>query len=177
MIRKFARPYARAIIQSAESTEVAQSLYDELARFEKVRCSSDELVEVFANPGFDLNSKIRVAGEIAKKTESSDLGGRIIEVLVRNHRINQLDAILAALRAEINERLGRTVALVRSADVLTEKQALELQQALEKKTGRRVELEITRDETLLGGFVAQLGSEVYDASVIGQINRLRDILP
>jgi len=32
------------------------------------------------------------------------------------------------------------------------------------------------DPKLLGGFVARIGSEVYDASVIGKINRFRETL-
>ena len=52
----------------------------------------------------------------------------------------------------------------------------ELRRTLEKRFGQRVEVEITTDPRLLGGFVAKVGSEVYDASVIGKIDKFRGSL-
>ena len=163
-------------MEVARTTDAAEALHEELEGFETMRRNSSELEDLFANPGFDLESKLRVAKEIGEKTRLTDLGARIVEVLIRNHRINQLSQILAAFRAEINERLGRTVALVRSAHDLSAQEKQDLQAVLEKRIGRSVDLEVTTDTTLLGGFVAQFGSEVYDASVLGQISKLRNSL-
>jgi F0F1-type ATP synthase delta subunit len=35
---------------------------------------------------------------------------------------------------------------------------------------------VTPDATLLGGFVARVGSEIYDASVVGKIDKFRESL-
>ena len=43
MIRRFARPYARAIMDVAGSPEKAATLRDELTQFEQVRKSSSDL--------------------------------------------------------------------------------------------------------------------------------------
>jgi len=176
VIRSFARPYARAILEVAGSATAAESLHRELASFEQTRRKSTELVEVFANPAFAIDVKRSVADTIAKRLGLGDLAGRVVNVLIQNHRINQLGAILDALRAEINEELGRVVAHVRSAHELTQSEREELRAALETRFGRKIDLEVETDRTLLGGFVAQLGSEVYDASVIGQLGKLRESL-
>ena len=48
--------------------------------------------------------------------------------------------------------------------------------AFEQKTGKQVELDVKTDPNLLGGFVAQIGSEIWDASVSGKIHKFRDSL-
>ena len=39
-----------------------------------------------------------------------------------------------------------------------------------------MELDISTDPKLLGGFVVQIGSEIWDASVAGKINKFRESL-
>jgi len=46
-------------------------------------------------------------------------------------------------------------------------------QALERLSGRKVNLKVEVDPTLLGGARAQVGSMVYDGSIRTQLDRLR----
>ena len=173
MIRRFARPYAKAFMEVEPNIDKAQKLYAELAQFEKARKSSPELNDLFGNPGIPLETKINIVGALSKRLQMSDIGVRMLDVLVRNQRINQLGSILEAWREMINKSLGVTVAQVRTAHELSTEERDKLRAALEKKTGRKVELELATDKSLLGGFVAQIGSEVLDASIVGQINRFQ----
>ena len=108
--------------------------------------------------------------------KASDLATRTLEVLVRHHRVNDIDAILAALQAYVNKALGVAVAEVRSAKALTPDEIEDLADTLSKKVGKKVELDIKTDPNLLGGFVVRIGSEIWDASVIGKINKFRESL-
>ena len=172
MIRRFARPYAKAFMDVAGTPEKAQALLAELRTFETARKPSADLADLLANPGIPVDTKLRVTAEISKRLQLSALASKIVEVLVRNGRINQLGGILEAWREMINQMLGVAVAQVRAAHALSVEEQDRLRRTLEKKTGRRVELELATDPNLLGGFVATIGSSVYDASVLGQIHRL-----
>jgi F-type H+-transporting ATPase subunit delta len=97
-------------------------------------------------------------------------------VLVRFNRINYLEAIVAALASYVNDALGVAIAEVRSAKSLTPDEMEELANVLGRKVGRKVELDVKSDPALLGGFVARIGSEIYDASIIGKIERFRESL-
>ena len=90
--------------------------------------------------------------------------------------INDIDAILAALASYVNTALGIAVAEVQSAKSLTPDEIAQLADTLSKKVGRKVELDIRTDPALLGGFVARIGSEVWDASVAGKIHKFRESL-
>jgi F-type H+-transporting ATPase subunit delta len=176
MIRRFARPYARAIIDVVGSPAAAQDVRQELEAFEAARRGATELQEFYANPGFDHAVKMNVTNAIAKKLGMSDLAIKVLEVLIRNHRINYLGGIVEALASYIREATNTVAADVRTAHVLSDAERAELQSTLERKFGRKVELGLTTDPALLGGFVAKVGSEIYDASVVGKIERFRESL-
>lgn len=176
MIRRFARPYARAIMDVAGSPAKANELRGELMRFADALRSSSELREFYANPAIDEQAKIAVTKRLASKMKASELAGRTLEVLVSHHRINDIDGIVAALTAYVNKALGVAVAEVRSAKNLGPDEIRDLADTLSKKVGKKVELDIRTDPKLLGGFVVKIGSEIWDASVQGKINKFRESL-
>ena len=176
MIRRFARPYARAVMEVAQSPEKAATLRDELTTFEQVRKSSTDLQELYANPGIDFDSKNKVTGAIAKRLGLSELAVRLLDVLIRNRRINDLSDIVAGLATMIREATGTVAAEVRSASKLSSKEEADLRAMLDRKVGAKVDVDITVDASLIGGFVAKIGSEVYDASVSGKIEKFRESL-
>jgi F-type H+-transporting ATPase subunit delta len=176
MIRRFARPYARAIIDVAGTPAVAQTLRGELERYEAARRGAGDLADLYANPGIDFAVKMKITNAIAGKLGLGELAVKVLEVLIRNHRINNLGAINEALASYIREATNTLAADVRTAHVLSDKERAELQSTLERKFGRSVELSLTTDKSLLGGFVAKVGSEIYDASVVGKIERFRESL-
>ncbi|HSP14940.1 MAG TPA: ATP synthase F1 subunit delta [Thermoanaerobaculia bacterium] len=176
MIRRFARPYGKAVLDVAGSPQRANTVRVELEKFEQARHEATDLQELYANPGIDLEVKFKVTHAIASRMGLSDLTGKVLEVLIRNHRINQLDAIVSALASMVNEQLNVAVVEVRSAHKLTEQELAQLRKTLEQKVGKRVEVHLEMDPSLIGGFVARIGSEVYDASVAGKIHKFRESL-
>jgi len=173
VIRRFARPYARAIMDVTGSPAAANDLRLELQQFDAQRRKSSDLQELYANPGIENDIKLKVTAQIAKRTGLSDLAVKVLDVLIRNHRINDLGAITNALEQYVNTALQIAVAEVRAAHELNQDEQNQLRRTLEKKLGKKVELRLTTDPTLLGGFVAQVGSEIWDASVAGKINKFR----
>ena len=176
MIRRFARPYARAAMEVAKTPENAAKLRDELTQFEQVRKSSGDLQLMYANPGIEHDSKTKVTAAIAKRLGLSDLTIRLLDILIQNRRINDLHDIVAGLATMIRDATGVVAADVRSASKLSSKEESELRAMLEKKVGAKVDLDVTVDPALIGGFVAKIGSEVYDASVAGKIEKFRESL-
>jgi F-type H+-transporting ATPase subunit delta len=176
VIRRFARPYARAVMDVVQSPEKVNAIRHELERFEQVRKSSPELQELYANPGIEHEAKVKVTAALAKRLALSDMALKILGVLIGNHRMNDLESIVEAIAEMVREATNTVAAEVRSAHPLSDEDQAVLRQALEKKAGRKVEMMVTTDATLIAGFVAKIGSEVYDASVLGKIDRFRESL-
>jgi F-type H+-transporting ATPase subunit delta len=176
VIRRFARPYARAIMDVLGSPEKANAVRRELESFSAALQQSSDLRDLYANPGIDNDSKVKITGTVAKRLGLSDMAVKILGVLLANHRINDLAAINEAVAAMVNDALGVVVADVRSAHRLNDAEIVELQKTLERKAGKKVEIHLVTDPTLLGGFVAKMGSEILDASVSGKIEKFRTSL-
>ncbi len=176
MIRRFARPYARAIFDVAGSPAAAQDVRTELQRFEAAQRGASDLHDLYANPGIDQAVKLKVTDAIAARLGLSALSIKVLSILIANHRINDLGAIVEALGEYIRNATNTVAADVRTAHALSDAERAELQSTLERRFGRSVELEVSTDPSLLGGFVAKVGSEIYDVSVVGKIDRFRESL-
>ena len=176
MVRRFARPYAKTIIEVAGSPEKANIVRGELLRFESALKSSPELAALYANPGIPAETKKELTQTLARKMKLSELATRAAEVLVRFNRMNDISSILEALASYVNEALGIARIEVRSAKSLTPEEMEKLAATLSKRVGKKVELDVTTDPSLLGGFVAKVGSEIWDTSVVGKIHRFRESL-
>ena len=176
MIRRFARPYARAIMDVVASPEKASALRGELTRFDEARKSSSELQELYANPGIEYAQKAKITETIAKRLGLSEMAVKVLEVLTRNRRMNGLTSVIEALAEMIRTATDTVAADVRSAKPLNDQEQAELRRALEKKAGRKIELTIEIDPELIGGLVARIGSQVYDASVAGKLEKFRESL-
>jgi F-type H+-transporting ATPase subunit delta len=160
----------------AKTPQTAAGVRDELARFELARAAAKDLQDVYANPGIDAESKRKITRSIGQKLSMGELSSRVLEILIQNHRINDLGSIVEALAEMIRQATGTLAAEVRAAHRLSDEEQAALARTLEAKFGRKVEVTVTTDPTLLAGFIAKVGSEVYDASVAGKINRFRESL-
>jgi F-type H+-transporting ATPase subunit delta len=176
LIRRFARPYARAIMDVMQSPEKANEVRHELERFEEVRKGSSELHDLYANPGIENETKLKITTSIGKRLGLSDMAIKVLGVVIANHRMNGLESIVDALGEMVRDATNTVAAEVRAAQKLTAEEEQQLRSTLEKKAGRKVEMTVTTDPSLIGGFVAKLGSEVYDASVLGKIDKFRESL-
>lgn len=176
MIRRFARPYARAVFDVAGSPEKANEIRSGLAQFEQIRKSAPDLQELYANPAIDLEAKLAVTRQLANRLGLSEIVLKVLEVLIRNRRINDLAAIEEALATYVNQALDVAVVDVSSAHDLNTAEKTELRSTLEQKVGKKIDLRLRTDPALLGGFVARIGSEIWDASVAGKIHKFRESL-
>ena len=59
---------------------------------------------------------------------------------------------------------------------MTNSERRALEREVEKLTGKKVRGRYTRDTSLLGGALVRVGSTIYDGSVIGQLERIREQL-
>ena len=81
--------------------------------------------------------------------------------------------MVEAYLSKLAARRGEVTAEVVAAAPLSEAQRARLLEELRAGAGRRVALDIRVDPRLLGGIVVKLGSRMVDASIKGQLERLR----
>jgi F-type H+-transporting ATPase subunit delta len=97
-------------------------------------------------------------------------------VLIDQGRIAQIKEIAEEFRHEMNRRLGIAEAQVSSARELSEEEKQLLEKQMSSITGKVVRATYSRDPNLLGGAVVRIGSTIYDGSIRGQLQKIREEL-
>jgi F-type H+-transporting ATPase subunit delta len=90
--------------------------------------------------------------------------------------LGKFDTIIEHAKETYAKREGRTYARVASAVVLTNDEVTRIAKALGDRTGNPVLIETVIDESIIGGVRVRIGDRVFDASVRGRLERLKNTL-
>src|ERR1700687_5294655 len=171
----YARAFADVVMKTSNQLDPARAL-QELRSVEALLKESDPLRRVLENPSIPGDRKRAVLDAITMRLGTTRQVRNFVAVLTDHRRLPLFGEILKQLEQELNERQGFAEAQVSSAEQLSapEKQVLEAE--ITKMTGKRVRARYAQDASLLGGAVVQVGSTIYDGSVKGQLERIREQL-
>jgi len=169
--------YARAFADVVVSHKADPALMlGELHSMESLLAESDQLRRVMENPSIPGEQKRAVLDAVIQRTGGSRPVRNFIAVLTDHHRLPLFSEIVKQVEQELNERLGFADAEVTSARQLSDPEKQFLEAEIAKLTGKRVHARYEQDASLLGGAVVQVGSTIYDGSVNGQLERIREQL-
>ncbi len=171
-----ANRYARALADVVGRTGDYRLVLRELQDFCAAYRESAELRELFETPAVPVPEKIRVLEAILARLATSQVTSNFLRVLLDNHRMGSLEEVCQAFRRVANDRLGVVQVRIFSAADLSEFEQQALRARFAELTRKQVELEFHLDEELLGGILAQIDSTLYDGSVRGHLERIRQRL-
>lgn len=137
---------------------------------------SKELRDVWENPSIPAEQKRAVLDAIVQRASLSRPVRNFIAVLIDKGRIRFLTEMAAQLAKELNQRLGFAEAEVTTARELSANERTALEADLSRVTGKRIRARYEQDRSILGGAIARVGSTVYDGSVKGQLEKIRQQL-
>ncbi len=168
-----ARRYARALFALAEDDSQVEAVRGELDALGQTLDASDELRRVLFRPLRPAAQRRAALQAICKRLGSSAAVRNFLSFLVDQRRIIEFGAIRDEFARLADEAAGRTHAAVVAANELSAEQLARLRRALAAQTGKRVELSVRVDPSLLGGAVAKVGDVVFDGSLRTQLEQLR----
>jgi F-type H+-transporting ATPase subunit delta len=173
----FVSRYARAFADVVASAKLDTAAIDrQLADFLGTWDGSAELREVFVNPAIPALQKVAILDKLNAKLGMQKELRNLIAVLINNDRIGQIHEVVAGYRAEMQERQGIRQAEIVTARELSEQERASLVSGVGKLAGAQVQATFKLDQNILGGTVVRIGSTVYDGSVRGRLERLREEL-
>jgi F-type H+-transporting ATPase subunit delta len=169
----FTHPYARAFLEAAPPN------YDVVAFLE----AGQNMVNAFkANPALRAfllapnvprDAKSKAIASIAARVGLDEYGARFLQVMLRNHRLLAAADVFKALRDLNDQRQNILRVQLTVPAPLTDAERKAVEDAIAARTGMKVQSQIEVDSKLLGGFIAQAGSRVYDGSVAAAIRRFQ----
>ncbi len=153
-----ARRYAKALFELARDAGEPEAVGRELEQVAAVYAGDARTHEVLTRPWIKPEDRRAVAAAIAQKAGARKLVQDFLGLVADRGRADHLPEIIGAYRLLVDAELGRARAQV------------------ERALGKRIILEEQVDATLLGGFIAQVGSLILDGSLDGQLARMRQRL-
>src|ERR1035437_8206174 len=175
VVGTYALAFADVVMKASNQLDSARAL-QELHSVDALLKESDQLRRVLENPSIPGDRKRAVLDAITARLGTTRQVRNFIAVLTDNRRLPLFSEIVKQLEQELNERQGCAEAQVSSARQLSDPEKNMLEAEITKMTGKRVRARYQQDVTLLGGAVVQVGSTIYDGSVKGQLEKIREQL-
>ena len=172
-MRSASLQYATALADIALEQGAAEPVRKQLTEFGAAYAESAELRNVLANPAVIPAAKHGVIEKLVLRLGASRIVRNFLFVVVDNQRTHLLPEILQTFEDVLRQRQGVAEAEVASAAELTAPQKTQLQQTLERLTGRKIQANYSLDPALLGGVVVRIGDTIYDGSVRSRLNQMR----
>lgn len=173
VVGAYARAFADVVVASKLDPARMQQ---ELHTVESLLAESDPLRRVLENPSIAGERKRAVLDALAQRAGLTRQTRNFIAVLTDHRRLPLFSDILKQVEQELNERLGFADAEVSSARPLSDAEKKLLEAEVAKLTGKNVRARYQQDASLLGGAVVKVGSTIYDGSVKGQLEKIREQL-
>ena len=169
--------YARALVEVILEQKIdADTARQQLSTIVQAVHESDDLRRVWDSPAVTPEQKRAVLDGIAKQIKAVKPVRNFMAVLIDHRRIGMLDDIVRQFEVELDKELGFTEVEVTSARVLSPGEKRAVENRVESITGKKVRARYVTDAQLLGGVVVRAGSTIYDGSVRGQLEKMRQEL-
>jgi F-type H+-transporting ATPase subunit delta len=164
-----ARPYAEALFQSSQADLQGTELWlDALAAV----AGNAQLLQFAANPKVDDRQVFDVVADVAR-VQLPPAAQNFLRTVIENGRLAALPEIAHQFREMKNASSGSSDAVVYSAFPIAGEQLGVIAQALEKRFGRKLNLTVQEDPSLIGGIRVAVGDEVLDTSVKARLEQMK----
>jgi F-type H+-transporting ATPase subunit delta len=173
----FVPRYATAFLQVVTSAKLDTAAIDsQLNDFLGTWDGSAELRTFFENPAIPALQKIAILDKLNAKLKLQKELRNLIAVLIHNDRIAHVAEVVTVYRHLLQAQQGIKPAEISTARELGANERAELVAEVSKLAGAKIDASFKLDPTMIGGAVVRIGSTVYDGSVRGRLERLKEVL-
>lgn len=168
-----ARPYAKAAFSVAKD----QSLNDWSTMLSGLKdlVSDTSVGTALKLPMLNAQEKSELLIELLGDTSNNEFNN-FIKILGENNKLSLANEIAHQFEVLKREAENTLQAEIYTAMAIDEKRQKKISEALAKRTGKDVTLNINIQEDLIGGAIIKAGDLVIDGSITGQLSQLNRTL-
>ena len=170
---RYARALVEVVLEQQLDADVAR---EQLNSFADAVRESVELRRVWESPAIPAEQKRAVLEAIVGQINAFKAIRNFMAVIIDHRRIPMLDDIARQFAVELDLQMGLVEAKISSARELSNDEKRDLESQVERLTGRKVRAHYASDPGLLGGVMVRLGSVIYDGSIRGQLEKMKQEL-
>jgi F-type H+-transporting ATPase subunit delta len=173
---KIAKRYAKALLSLGQEDGNYETYGQSLQEFNAFCSEHEDFLQVISNRAFSLEARLEILEFVLNKSNFSEIMKRFLRILLEKNRIDAIERITEHYMELIDEISNITRANVVTAMPLKKSALDRLEKVLMKLTSKNVKIEVSQDESLIGGIVVRMGDLVLDGSIKAQLEGLRESL-
>ncbi len=167
-----AAPYAKALFSVAPNAVAADAMVPELERVAESLVEVAEFRQVMVTPMVNPELKTTILDQVLDALEIKQPVRRFVHVVQQHYRLEHMSDIVAAYRTTVDRALGRVHATIAAAGPMGDQDRKVLLDVMKEIVGADVVADFVEEPELIGGFKLQVGSKVFDGSLVGQLAQL-----
>ncbi len=171
-----AERYATAVFDLAKEAGQIPNLESDLDALEAALEDSADLSAMVSSPLYTRADQGNAIMAVARKMGLSDTIANTLGLMASKRRLFVLPQFVAQLKGMIADEKGEVTAEVISATELSDAQIDTLAFAIHEKIGKLVKVNMTVDQTLIGGLIVKVGSKMIDTSIRSKLAHLQNAM-
>ncbi|MGD0153766.1 MAG: ATP synthase F1 subunit delta [Thermacetogeniaceae bacterium] len=170
-----ARRYAAALFQAAQDNGQLDEIMADFQLVLSFLRQEPRLGDILQHQRLSTRRKKELVRGLWE-TRVSRLFLNFLELIIDKRRERFLEIIYSLFAAQVRLLHNVAVAEVKVAYALDRQAELSLQQALERLTGKKIEMQISLHPELIGGLVVKIGDRIIDGSATKRLQLLGERL-
>lgn len=169
---RLANRYAKSLIDLAVEKNELEAVYSDVLLLQAITRSNADVVALLRSPVIKADKKIKILGAIFDGKISGITAG-FIRLLAIKGRESVLAEIAGEFIKQYNALKGIAHVKLTSATPLEPALLNTIREKVEASAGRKIQLETAVNPDLIGGFVLENGNELFDASVLRDLQDIK----
>lgn len=167
--------YAEAVLDLAAQSQLSDAIYEDLKLVTRVINGHPELSLILKHPSIPAEEKRKVVVKLFGGNVQ-ELTIRLLELLLDKRRFYLIDSIQTEYHELLNRRKNIVSASLYCAERLSDSAVADIKARLTEHLGKKLELDVKVDPSLIGGVVLKLGDQVIDGSLKGKLRSMERVL-
>lgn len=168
--------YGSAVFELAKDGNALDALERDIDTLESALNDSEDFRALIHSPIYSRDDQARAIAALADKMGLSDTVASSLKLMSSKRRLFVLPHLMAVLRGLIADEKGEVTAEVQAARALSDDQSTKLVETLKASVGKTVKMNVTVDESLIGGLIVRVGSKMIDTSVRSKLAALQNTM-
>ena len=168
--------YATAIFELAKDAKKLPAVEKDFDALGKALDDNETLRDLIASPVYSREDMANAISAIAKKMKLSKDVTNTLGLMASKRRLFILPSLIETVKAMIAEEKGEITAEVTAAKALTKAQQDKLAKTLKAAVGKDVNVNVSVDESLIGGLIVKVGSKMIDSSIKSKLSNLQNAM-
>jgi F-type H+-transporting ATPase subunit delta len=168
--------YATAVFELAKEQGNLDGLGTDIDALNGALSESEDFRSLISSPVYSRDELSSAASAVAKKMGLSGTMTNTLALMSEKRRLFVLPQLLGELSRLLADERGEVTAEVTAAKALTAEQEKKLAETLKARVGKDVNINMSVDESLIGGLIVKVGSRMIDTSIRSKLAALQNTM-